>query len=358
MATSEPLPQRPTRKSRRLRGQEPQQATPEKVVGSVATPPFGGLSPCRDHTPSSTPNDARSGSPRSHSTRTDLATATDLLSLRREYHRAATQAMMCSHHLEFLKKCDEASHVPPGLRLSLRPQVYASNTSTVDTEIRRIIDAAQRDIIQALREHYSSLHTRAQQNIDKTLTTLSSSLPHLPPSQVTSHDAAMERTKANIEKKSSKLAARTERKLKHQLSTQDKATPCTHTPQDFHAPGPREKVATKPTPRDRTSTNSSPPSLQTQTHPGLQKKKRRKLPQPRKYHPFTLSTLTIIIHSLHPPIPTLHPSCHPPLHLSCQHPLSSPSLAPSCLFAFLHPLCLYTDISHHSHKPPHPLHHH
>ena len=38
MATSEPLPQRPTRKSRRLRGHEPQQATP---VGSVATPPPG-----------------------------------------------------------------------------------------------------------------------------------------------------------------------------------------------------------------------------------------------------------------------------------------------------------------------------
>ena len=52
MATSEPLLQRPTRKSRRLRGQEPQQATPEKVVGSVATPPFGGLSPCGDHTTS------------------------------------------------------------------------------------------------------------------------------------------------------------------------------------------------------------------------------------------------------------------------------------------------------------------
>ena len=51
MATSKPLPQRPTRKSRRLRGQEPQQATPEKVVGSVATPPFGGLSPCGHLTP-------------------------------------------------------------------------------------------------------------------------------------------------------------------------------------------------------------------------------------------------------------------------------------------------------------------
>ena len=53
MATSEPLPQRPTRKSRRLRGQEPQQATPEKVVGSVATPPFGS-SPLAGNTPLST----------------------------------------------------------------------------------------------------------------------------------------------------------------------------------------------------------------------------------------------------------------------------------------------------------------
>ena len=32
MATSEPLPHRPTHKSRRLRGQEPQQATQEKMV--------------------------------------------------------------------------------------------------------------------------------------------------------------------------------------------------------------------------------------------------------------------------------------------------------------------------------------
>ena len=45
MATSEPLPKRPTRKSRRLRGQELQQATPEKVVRSVATPPSGHQSP-------------------------------------------------------------------------------------------------------------------------------------------------------------------------------------------------------------------------------------------------------------------------------------------------------------------------
>ena len=43
MATSETLPQRPTRKSRRLRGQEPKQATPEKAVGSAATPPWGAL---------------------------------------------------------------------------------------------------------------------------------------------------------------------------------------------------------------------------------------------------------------------------------------------------------------------------
>ena len=37
------LPQRPACKSWRLRGQEPQQTTPEKVVGSVAMPPRGAL---------------------------------------------------------------------------------------------------------------------------------------------------------------------------------------------------------------------------------------------------------------------------------------------------------------------------
>ena len=39
MATYDPLPQRPMHKSRRLREQEPQQDTPEKVVGSTITPP-------------------------------------------------------------------------------------------------------------------------------------------------------------------------------------------------------------------------------------------------------------------------------------------------------------------------------
>ena len=46
MATPEPLPQRPMRKWRRLRGQQPLSSEPDltRVVGSVAMPPFGG--PC------------------------------------------------------------------------------------------------------------------------------------------------------------------------------------------------------------------------------------------------------------------------------------------------------------------------
>ena len=102
-----PSPQRPTRKSQRLRGQKPQQATQEKVVG---VPPCLRGSPLAETTPLSLDN-ARSGSPRSHLKWTDLhvAVETDFLSLRRKYHCAATQAMMSSHHLDFLQKCDEAS---------------------------------------------------------------------------------------------------------------------------------------------------------------------------------------------------------------------------------------------------------
>ena len=47
---SEPLPQRTMRKSRRLRGQEPlSPSSPDRVVGSATTPPFGGTSysPCQ-----------------------------------------------------------------------------------------------------------------------------------------------------------------------------------------------------------------------------------------------------------------------------------------------------------------------
>ena len=50
MANPEPLPQRATRISRRLRGQEPVlESCPARVVGSTATPPSGGLSPNGDN---------------------------------------------------------------------------------------------------------------------------------------------------------------------------------------------------------------------------------------------------------------------------------------------------------------------
>ena len=54
---------------------------------------------------------------------------------------------MSTHHLEFLKKCEEASLVPPGLRIRLRPQVYASNASAVEANIAHIVETAQREIV-------------------------------------------------------------------------------------------------------------------------------------------------------------------------------------------------------------------
>ena len=50
MANPEPLPQRATQKSRRLRGQEPvSESYPARVVGITAMPPFGELSPNGDN---------------------------------------------------------------------------------------------------------------------------------------------------------------------------------------------------------------------------------------------------------------------------------------------------------------------
>lgn len=180
--------------------------------------------------------------------------------------------MISWHHLEFLTKCGEASHVPPGLRILLRPQIYASGASQVEANISRIIASAQRDIIQALCTHYNSVFNNAQSKLETISASLSSSLSLLSPSQSASHEQMMERTKANIERKKTHLATRTERKLAHQLSTQAKNTTRTHTlSQGFHKPGPREKVATKATPRARTPT-ITPPSCQVQRHRRLQRK--------------------------------------------------------------------------------------
>ena len=106
MATTAPPPL-PQQRSRRLRGQKPlspsRRQVEEEWSGASPTPPSGG-SPLSGAPPSPSTDDARSGSPGSHSPPPpDSETEqTDLLSLRRDYHRAATQVMMSSHHLEFL----------------------------------------------------------------------------------------------------------------------------------------------------------------------------------------------------------------------------------------------------------------
>ena len=101
-------------------------------------------------------------------------------------------------------------------------------------------------------------------NAQNKLETISaSSLSLLSPSQAASHKQMLERTKAIIVRKKTHLAARTERKLAHQLSTQAPTLS-----QGFHRPGPREMMATKATPRARTPTITPPscPPTQVQSH--------------------------------------------------------------------------------------------
>ena len=256
-----------------------------------------------------------------------------ILSLRRDYHRDATQVVMSTHHLDFLEKCHDASYVPPGLKLMLKPQVYAADTSPIANEIAKILNAAQCDIMKALCNHYSSLLSAANRKKQLLLTQISSSLQTLPTPQVESHMMMMEKTDANLEGRRRKLAVRTERKLAHQVSIQDKATPCTHNPsQGFHKPAPRVEVVTTATARDRTTTHTSsppPPSpLQKQAHTGGTKKKRRVVHNSRKCHPLLpllphppTSTLSSLPFHPHPQPPPHH---YPPTHPDLLHPLSPP----------------------------------
>ena len=181
--------------------------------------------------------------------------APELLSLRRDYHRAATRAVMAGHHLEYLN----AASVPQGLQLTLSPQVYAADTSSVDSEISEILATAQSNVINALCKHYSSLQatstTKKQTVLAKMSSFLSLSSP-LSPTEIEEHKEIMRETDSNLKKKIDTLADRAHKKLER--PTQDKM----HT-QDFHTTGPRTTTATHTVPRERrtaTLKHSSLPS--------------------------------------------------------------------------------------------------
>ena len=162
-----------------------------------------------------------------------------LLSLRRDYHRAATRAVMAGHHLEFLN----AASVPQGLQLTLRPQVYAADTSSVDSEISEILTTAQSNIISALSKHYSSLQatsTNKKQTVLAEMSSLLSPSSSLSPTEIEEHKAIMKKTENNPRKKIATLADRARRKLER--PPQDKM----HTGFSYHRP-----PATHTVPRER-----------------------------------------------------------------------------------------------------------
>ena len=179
------------------------------VVGSAETgsPSRGTLASLREASTSPLPADARLGSPshRSHSP-SPPPPAAELLSLRRDYHRAATRAVMAGHHLEYLN----AASVPRGLQLTLSPQVYAADTSSVDS-VSKILATAQSNVISALCKHYSSLQatstTKKQTVLAKMSSLLSPSSP-LSPTEIEDHKEIMRKTDNNLKKKMDTLADR------------------------------------------------------------------------------------------------------------------------------------------------------
>ena len=113
-------------------------------------------------------------------------------------------------------------------------QVYTSNTSAVEA-IAHIVEMAQRGIVKVLCTHYNTKLSNAHTKLQAVTTTVSFLVPCLSFSQAATHKQMMEKTDANLRKKNTQLAAKTE-KPAHQLSSpQDKNahTDTKHT-KNFH----------------------------------------------------------------------------------------------------------------------------
>ena len=258
---------------------------------------------------------------------------------RGHYHRAATRAVMVGHHLEFLN----TASVPQGLQLTLRPQVYAADTSPVDSEISEILTTAQSNIISALCKHYSSLQatsTNKKQTVLAEMSSLLSPSSSLSPTEIEEHKEIMKKTENNLKKKMATLADRAHKKLER--PPQDK----THT-QDFHTTGPRTTTATHTVPRERRTATLNQLSLPSPhptypPTPQMQPQTTTKNPDPRKNR------------KLNHHHPTRHSSPRPlmiPRPLSYHHPIQT--LHITCLFSPLRSLPITAPpSSHHHHHAP------
>ena len=337
----------PKRTSRRLRGYPPEpQGRGE--VGSAdgeASPPRGASPPPGfarvDYGHGSGHSAHQDSTSRRSPTSTTPATREDLLSLRRDYHRAATQTLSATHHLAFLETCLEDSIVPKGLRLQLSPQIYKASASNVAQKIATILGDAEKSIIKALAMHYRYLKregTKSMKSTDSQMSLFSSSLP---PSSSTGkdHEEALEKTKNNLERKKEQLSQRATRKLEALRKPQDKEHTRTH--KVFRKVGPRTAQHHNTVPRDqRTGTTHTtqiaykqkltPPFPHTHPHThNTQRKHTKNTPHPPRP---LLPTPPPLLPLLLPPLPAIspllphhYPPCpHPPPLLPLPLPLHPP----------------------------------
>ena len=72
---------------------------------------------------------------------------------------------------------------------------------------------AQREIVKELCTNYNTILSNARTKLQAVTTTLSSLVPRLSPSQAAAHKQMMEKTDANLQKKKTQLATKTEKKL-------------------------------------------------------------------------------------------------------------------------------------------------
>lgn len=152
----------------------------------------------------------------------------DLLYYRRYYHRTYTIKTQAEHHALFIQQCIKDKIIPKGLQIRLTPQIFKAGKTNITEKINNIIDNAQREIMQSLLLHYTSLLAYAEDKESHFPTEVPAHLQKNTQTELDEHTQLLVKTSKNIQEKRDTLKRRREKKiqqLKDSKNLPDKTRP-------------------------------------------------------------------------------------------------------------------------------------
>ena len=136
-----------------------------------------------------------------------------LLDLRKKFKRAQSQLHRVTSHKEFLQACVQNDTIPQGLAIKKSCNAIFPEGTDVRQEFRDILRRAERDLLQSVLTHYTTLETQRTNELTSLETQMSNFHTQLSQADLTEHTTMLAKTRTNLDRTNAKRSTRKLNKL-------------------------------------------------------------------------------------------------------------------------------------------------